>query len=41
MKAAATALGADAEWFQALLVGWVRLMEGNKPVSMSKRAGER
>lgn len=40
MKAAAAALGADATWFQALLVGWVRLMEGEKPISMSKRAGE-
>ena len=40
MKAAATVLGAEDNWFQALLVGWVRLMEGDKPVSMSKRAGE-
>ena len=40
MKAAATALGAGGTWFQALLVGWVRLMEGEKPISMSKRAGE-
>jgi len=40
MKAAAKALGAGDTWFQALLVGWVRLMEGEKPISMSKRAGE-
>jgi arginyl-tRNA synthetase len=40
MKAAAAVLGADDRWFQALLVGWVRLMEGGKQVSMSKRAGE-
>jgi arginyl-tRNA synthetase len=40
MKAAAAVLGADDKWFQALLVGWVRLMEGGKQVSMSKRAGE-
>jgi arginyl-tRNA synthetase len=40
MKAAAAVLGADETWFQALLVGWVRLLEGEKPVSMSKRAGE-
>ena len=40
MKAAAAVLGAGEKWFQALLVGWVRLMEGEKQVSMSKRAGE-
>jgi arginyl-tRNA synthetase len=40
MKAAAKVLGAGDTWFQALLVGWVRLMEGERPVSMSKRAGE-
>ena len=40
MKAAAAVLGAGDRWFQALLVGWVRLMEGGKQVSMSKRAGE-
>jgi arginyl-tRNA synthetase len=40
MKAAAAVLGADDKWFQALLVGWVRLMEGGRQVSMSKRAGE-
>jgi len=33
-------LGAEESWFEALVVGWVRLMEGKKPVSMSKRAGE-
>jgi arginyl-tRNA synthetase len=40
MKAAAHVIGAAEDWFQALLVGWVRLTEGNKPISMSKRAGE-
>jgi len=40
MKAAADAIGAGADWFNALIVGWVRLIEGGKPVSMSKRAGE-
>jgi arginyl-tRNA synthetase len=40
MKAAAAVLGAGDAWFHALLVGWVRLMEGTRPVSMSKRAGE-
>lgn len=40
MKAAAAVLGAGDKWFQALLVGWVRLMEGGRQVSMSKRAGE-
>lgn len=40
MKAASTVLGAPETWFQALVIGWVRLLEGDKPVSMSKRAGE-
>lgn len=40
MKAAAAVIGADEKWFNALIVGWVRLLEGNKPVGMSKRAGE-
>ncbi|UCG50404.1 MAG: arginine--tRNA ligase [Candidatus Latescibacterota bacterium] len=40
MKAAASVLGAHERWFEALVVGWVRLMEGKKPISMSKRAGE-
>ena len=40
MKAAARVIGAEENWFQALLVGWVRLTEGKKPISMSKRAGE-
>jgi arginyl-tRNA synthetase len=40
MKAAATVLGADDKWLSILTVGWVRLLEGDKPVSMSKRAGE-
>ncbi|UCH83353.1 MAG: arginine--tRNA ligase [Candidatus Latescibacterota bacterium] len=40
MQAAAKVLGAPDNWFEAIVVGWVRLMEGNKPISMSKRAGE-
>lgn len=40
MKAAASVLGADSSWLRTLIVGWVRLLEGDKPVSMSKRAGE-
>ena len=40
MKAAAHVIGADDNWFQSLVVGWVRLTEGKKPISMSKRAGE-
>jgi arginyl-tRNA synthetase len=40
MKAAASVLGADDDWLRILTVGWVRLLEGDKPVSMSKRAGE-
>jgi arginyl-tRNA synthetase len=40
MKAAASVLGADDDWLSILTVGWVRLLEGDKPVSMSKRAGE-
>ena len=40
MKAAASVLGADKDWLDILLVGWVRLLEDGKPVSMSKRAGE-
>ncbi|MEJ2721281.1 MAG: arginine--tRNA ligase [bacterium] len=40
MKAAAAVLGAPEDWFEAIVVGWVRLMEGKKPISMSKRAGE-
>jgi arginyl-tRNA synthetase len=40
MKAAAVVLGAEETWFQSLLIGWVRLMEGERPISMSKRAGE-
>jgi arginyl-tRNA synthetase len=40
MKAAAEAIGAGADWFNALIVGWVRFIEGGKPVGMSKRAGE-
>jgi arginyl-tRNA synthetase len=40
MEAAAEVLGAGVGWLEVLLVGWVRLMEGEKPISMSKRAGE-
>jgi arginyl-tRNA synthetase len=40
MQAAATVLGAPPGWLEVDIVGWVRLIEGGKPVSMSKRAGE-
>lgn len=40
MKAAAQVLGAWQDWLEVMIVGWVRLIEDNKPVSMSKRAGE-
>jgi arginyl-tRNA synthetase len=40
MKAAATVIGAPEDWFESIVVGWVRLLEGSKPISMSKRAGE-
>jgi arginyl-tRNA synthetase len=40
MKAAMTALGAPDDWLEIMIVGWVRLLEEGKPVSMSKRAGE-
>jgi len=40
MKAAASVLGADEDWLRILIVGWVRLLEGGKQISMSKRAGE-
>lgn len=40
MTAAAKIIGAPADWLRTLTVGWVRLLEGDKPVSMSKRAGE-
>jgi arginyl-tRNA synthetase len=40
MKAAASVIGVHEDWFNVMLVGWVRLVEGGKPVSMSKRAGE-
>jgi len=40
MKAASSVLGAGPDWFGAMGVGWVRLLEGDKPVSMSKRAGD-
>ena len=40
MEAAAEVLGAGAGWLEILLVGWVRLLEDEKPISMSKRAGE-
>ncbi|MCZ6765541.1 MAG: arginine--tRNA ligase, partial [bacterium] len=40
MKAASSVLGAKPSWFGAMGIGWVRLLEGDKPVSMSKRAGD-
>jgi arginyl-tRNA synthetase len=40
MKAAMAALGAPDDWLEIMIVGWVRLLEEGKPVSMSKRAGE-
>ncbi len=40
MQAAMAALGAAPGWLEIIMVGWVRLMEGGNPVSMSKRAGE-
>ncbi len=40
MKAAAQVLGAEPDWLDVDIVGWVRLIEGGKSISMSKRAGE-
>jgi len=40
MQAAMAALGAPQDWLEIIIVGWVRLLEDGKPVSMSKRAGE-
>lgn len=40
MQAAMAALGAPKDWLEIIMVGWVRLLEDGKPVSMSKRAGE-
>ena len=40
MQAAMAALGAPKDWLEIIIVGWVRLLEDGKPVSMSKRAGE-
>jgi arginyl-tRNA synthetase len=40
MKAAVSVLGAAPDWLEVMIVGWVRLLEGGNPVSMSKRAGE-
>jgi arginyl-tRNA synthetase len=40
MQAAMAALGAPGDWLEIIMVGWVRLLEDGKPVSMSKRAGE-
>jgi arginyl-tRNA synthetase len=40
MKAAAQVLGAAPDWLEVDIVGWVRLIERGKPISMSKRAGE-
>ncbi len=40
MRAAMRVLGAPDDWLEIIIVGWVRLMEEGRPVSMSKRAGE-
>jgi arginyl-tRNA synthetase len=40
MQAAMAALGAPPDWLEIIIVGWVRLLEEGRPVSMSKRAGE-
>ena len=40
MKAAMKVLGAPDDWLEILIVGWVRLLEDGKPISMSKRAGD-
>ncbi len=40
MQAASGVLGAPPGWLEVMIVGWVRLVEGGKPVGMSKRAGE-
>jgi arginyl-tRNA synthetase len=40
MQAAMAALGAPRDWLEIIIVGWVRLLEEGRPVSMSKRAGE-
>ncbi len=40
MQAASDVLGARKGWLEVLIIGWVRLIEGGKPVGMSKRAGE-
>jgi arginyl-tRNA synthetase len=40
MQAAMSVLGANRDWLEVLMVGWVRLLEGGKPASMSKRKGE-
>jgi arginyl-tRNA synthetase len=40
MEAAMKVLGAPEGWLEVMIVGWVRLMEDGKPISMSKRAGE-
>ena len=40
MKAAMSVLGADRDWLDVLIVGWVRLLEDGQPASMSKRKGE-
>jgi arginyl-tRNA synthetase len=40
MKAAMSVIGAPKDWLDVLIVGWVRLFEDGRPVSMSKRKGE-
>ena len=40
MKAAMSVLGAAGDWLEIIIIGWVRLMEGGRQASMSKRKGE-
>ena len=40
MQAAAAALGFGPDWLEVLIVQQVNLLQGGKPVKMSKRAGE-
>ncbi|MDH3217206.1 MAG: arginine--tRNA ligase [Candidatus Krumholzibacteria bacterium] len=40
MQAASSVLAGDKNWLKTLIVGWVRLLEGDRPLSMSKRSGE-
>lgn len=40
LEAASSVFGADESWLEVITVQWVRLIEGGKQVSMSKRKGE-